>query len=200
MPRLEPRDVQFFSSIDELRAWLEANGETADELWVGSHKTTKERRPAFSWAEMVDELLAHGWIDSVRMPYTEGTHAQRVTPRRPGSIWSKRNVDRVEALRAEGRMRPAGEAAFAKRTDNKTAIYSFERELAFDEAAEAKLRADADGWAWFQQQPPGYRRLATHFVMSAKREETRGARLAKLVDGCVGRYRLPEITGKARSG
>jgi uncharacterized protein YdeI (YjbR/CyaY-like superfamily) len=200
MARLEPRDVRFFGSIEEFRAWLEANGAIADELWVGSHKVTKERRPAFTWAEMVDEVLAYGWIDSVRMPYTDGTHAQRITPRRPGSIWSARNVARVEALRAEGRMTPAGEAAFAKREAHKTAIYSFDGNWAFDEAAEAKLRADPAGWAWFEQQPPGYRRQAAHWVMSAKRAETRDGRLAKLVEGCVGGYRLPEITGKARAG
>jgi len=200
MARLEPTDVQFFATLDELRAWLEANGERAQELWVGLHKTSKERRPAFSWAEMVDELLAVGWIDGVRMPLTAEAHAQRVTPRRPGSIWSARNVARVEALRAEGRMRPAGEAAYDRRREDRTAVYSFENEWAFDDAAESALRANAAAWAWFEAQPAGYRKLATHFVMAPKRAETREARLAKLVDGCVGAYRLPEITGKARSG
>ena len=200
MPRPEPRDVVFFESLDELRAWLEANGSTADELWVGSHKTTRERRPAFTWAEMVDVLLAYGWIDGVRMPLTVETHAQRVTPRRPGSIWSARNVARVEALRAEGRMTPAGEAAFAKRRDDRTAVYSFDGGWAFDEAAESRLRGNPDAWAWFEAQPAGYRRQAAHWVMSAKRAETRDGRLAKLLDGCLGGFRLPEITGKARTG
>jgi uncharacterized protein YdeI (YjbR/CyaY-like superfamily) len=200
MPRLEPTDVHFFGSIGELRAWLEANGERAQELWVGLHKTTKERRPAFTWAEMVDELLAVGWIDGVRMPLSAEAHAQRVTPRRPGSIWSARNVDRVEALRAEGRMQPAGEAAYAKRREDRTAVYSFDGDWAFDDAADAALRANPSAWAWFEAQPAGYRRQAAHWVMSAKRTETREARLAKLLDGCVGAYRLPEITGKARSG
>jgi uncharacterized protein YdeI (YjbR/CyaY-like superfamily) len=200
MPRLEPTDVQFFDSIGEIRAWLEANGERAQELWVGLHKTTKERRPAFTWAEMVDELLAVGWIDGVRMPLSAEAHAQRVTPRRPGSIWSARNVDRVEALRAEGRMQPAGEAAYAKRREDRTAVYSFDGDWAFDDAADAALRANPSAWAWFEAQPAGYRRQAAHWVMSAKRTETREARLAKLLDGCVGAYRLPEITGKARSG
>jgi uncharacterized protein YdeI (YjbR/CyaY-like superfamily) len=200
MPRLEPRDVQFFASVEELRAWLDANGETAQELWIGQPRASKERRPTFTWAEMVDEILAYGWIDSVRMPLPPDAHAQRVTPRRPGSIWSARNVARVEALRAEGRMRPAGEAAFAKHREDKTAVYSFDGNWAFDAAAEARLRADPAGWAWLEQQPPGYRRQAAHWVMSAKRAETREGRLAKLVDGCVGGHRLPEITGKARAG
>lgn len=200
MPRLEPHDVAFFASIEEFRAWLEANGETAQELWVGQPRATKGRRPSFTWAEMVDELLAHGWIDGVRMPLPPDAHAQRVTPRRPGSIWSARNVARVEALRAEGRMRPAGEAAFARRRDDRTAVYSFDGGWAFDAAAEAALRADEAGWAWFERQPAGYRRQAAHWVMSAKRPATRDGRLARLVEGCAGGYRLPEITGRARTG
>ena len=199
MARLEPRDVHFFGSVEELRDWLDANGEHAQELWVGQHKTTKDTRPTFTWAEMVDEILAYGWIDTVRMPLTAEAHAQRITPRRPGSIWSARNVARVEALRAEGRMRPAGEAAFERRREDRTAVYSFDGGWAFDEATEAALRAMPDAWAWFEAQPPGYRRQAAHWVMSPKRAETREARLAKLVDGCVGAYRLPEITGKPRS-
>ena len=200
MPRLEPRDVAFFASLEELRAWLDANGETAQELWIGQQRTTKNTRPSFTWAEMVDVLLAYGWIDGVRMPLPPDTHAQRVTPRRPGSIWSARNVARVEALQAEGRMRPAGEAAFAKRREDRTAVYSFDGGWAFDAAAEAAIRANPGAWAWFEQQPPGYRRQAAHWVMSAKRVETREARLGKLLDGCAGGYRLPEITGKARAG
>jgi uncharacterized protein YdeI (YjbR/CyaY-like superfamily) len=200
MPRLEPRDVHFFGSVEELRDWLEANGEQAQELWVGQRKTTKDTRPTFTWAEMVDEILAYGWIDSVRMPLSADAHAQRVTPRRPGSIWSARNVARVEALRAEGRMRPAGEAAFERRREDRTAVYSFDGGWSFDEAAVASIRSRPGAWEWFEQQPAGYRRQTAHWVMSPKRAETREARLGKLVDGCVGAYRLPEITGKARTG
>jgi uncharacterized protein YdeI (YjbR/CyaY-like superfamily) len=196
MVRPVPHDVAFFASILELRAWLEANGGTADELWVGMRRASKAA--PFLWADLVDELLCAGWIDSVRMPLDADHHATRVTPRRAGSVWSARNVGRVEALRAQGRMRPAGEAAFAKRREDRTAIYSFDGGFAFDEAAEAAIRARPGAWAWFEAQPPGYRRQAAHWVMSAKREETRAGRLAKLIDGCAAGERLPEITGAAR--
>lgn len=200
MAPLEPHDVHFFGSVDELRAWLEANGEQAQELWVGMPRASKGAKPPFGWAELVDELLAVGWIDGVRMSLPPDAHAQRVTPRRPGSVWSARNVARVEALRAEGRMRPPGEAAFARRREDRTAIYSFENATQLDEAAVAAIRARDGAWAWFEGQPAGYRRSASHWVMSAKRAETRAARLAKLAEGCAGRYRLPELTGKARPG
>ena len=139
----EPHDVQFFESPAALRAWLEANHATATELWVGL-RPKASGAPTVTWAELVDEVLCVGWIDGVRVP-ADGGHAIRVTPRRPGSVWSARNVARVEALRAEGRMPPAGEAAFARRRDDRTAVYSFEAALALDDEAEAALRADAAG-------------------------------------------------------
>ena len=123
----------------------------------------------------------------------------RITPRRAGSIWSARNVGRVEALRAEGRMREPGEAAFAVRREDRTAIYSSELNLALDRPAEAALREDPAGWAYWEALPKGYRRLATYWVMSAKRPETRERRLARLVDACNRAERLPELTGRARA-
>ena len=199
MARLEPRDVQFFGSVEELRAWLEANSETAPDLWIGLPRRAKDVTPPFGWPELVDELLAVGWIDSVRMPMPPDSHAQRATPRRPGSTWSDRNVARVEALRAEGRMRPAGEAAFARRRDDRTGIYSFESDWRLDEAGESAIRARPGAWEWLEAQPPGYRRSAAHWVLSAKREATRESRLAMLVEGCAGNYRLPQITGLPRA-
>ena len=107
-----------------------------------------------TWEELVDEVLCVGWIDGD--PQAGRAAARRIgsRPRRTGTIWSARNVGRVEALRAEGRMRAAGEAAFAKRREDRTAIYSFERSSALDAGAEAALRADADGWAFWEAQPP----------------------------------------------
>ena len=103
-------------------------------------------------------------------------------PGATGSNWSARNVGRVEALRAEGRMRPAGEAAYARRREDRTAIYSFERQLgASTTRPKAALRRTrtARGRSG-RRSRPGYRRLATHWVMSAKRPETRAKRLAQL--------------------
>ena len=129
-------------------------------------------------------MLCVGWIDGVRKP-VEGGSAIRITPRREGSNWSARNVGRVEALRAEGRMRPAGEAAYARRRPERTAIYSFEQQLAFDDAASAALDGADGARAFWDRQPPGYRRSATHWVMSAKRPETREKRLATLIEDCA---------------
>ena len=194
MARLEPHDVLFFASPEELRDWLETHHATAPELWAG-FRARDSGLPTITWPELVDEILCYGWIDSVRMPLENGA-AIRLTPRRDGSIWSARNVGRVEALRAEGRMREAGEIAFAKRREDRTAVYSFERVAAFDAEAEAALRAHDGAWGFWERQPPGYRRLATHWIMDAKRPETRAKRLATLVDACARAERVPQVTGR----
>jgi uncharacterized protein YdeI (YjbR/CyaY-like superfamily) len=196
MADLTPHDIGWFASPDELRDWLDAHHATALEKWVGM-RPKAAGLPTVSWEEIVDELLCVGWIDGIRKK-TDGGSVIRITPRRTGSTWSARNVARIEALRAEGRLRPAGEAAFAERREDRTAIYSFDGSWALDEAAEAALRADPEGWAFWEAQPRGYRRLGTSWVMSAKRPDTRERRLGQLVDACRAGERLPQVTGAAR--
>ncbi len=141
MARLEPHDVTFFESPEELRDWLAANHATAAEKWVGMRRKASGL-PSVTWEQVVDEVLCYGWIDGVRMP-ADGGSCIRITPRRPRSIWSARNVGRIEALRAQGRLRPAGEAAFGARRDDRTAVYSFEHEAALDGVAMAAASSPA---------------------------------------------------------
>ena len=147
-------------------------------------------RHNMTWSEAVDEALCFGWIDSVMHRIDDERHAQRYSPRKSGSIWSAVNVAKIERLRAEGRMHPAGEAAFAKRRADRTGIYSFEQERPAELEPEqrALLDADARAAAFFDAQPPGYRRTAIHWVTSAKKPETRDRRLATLIaDSAAGR-------------
>jgi uncharacterized protein YdeI (YjbR/CyaY-like superfamily) len=142
-----------------------------------------------SWSDAVDQALCFGWIDTRSNSIDEQRYMQRFTPRKPGSNWSKVNVEKVARLKEAGRMRPAGIAAFEKRTDAKTGVYSFEREKAELPAEyEQQLRANAAAADYFDSRPPWYRRTAVHLIMSAKREETRLRRLAQLIeDSAAGR-------------
>jgi len=178
MADLTPHDIGWFESPEELREWLAEHHTTAAEKWIGT-RPKASGLPSVTWEEIVDEVLCVGWIDGIRKR-VDGGSAQRITPRRAGSIWSARNVGRVEALRAAGRMQPAGEAEFAKRREDRTAIYSSDGTWTLDSVAEDRLRADADGWAYWEGLPKGYRRTATHWVMSAKRPETRERRAEQL--------------------
>jgi uncharacterized protein YdeI (YjbR/CyaY-like superfamily) len=172
----------FFDSPDDLRAWLDEHHETASELIVGMYKKSTGRQ-GLSWAQLVDEVLCVGWIDGQGKRIDDERHQIRITPRRPGSIWSTRNIARMEALRAEGRVRPAGHAAFEARTADRSGVYSHERETParLPPAEETRFRQHAEAWTWFSAQAPSYRRIAIHLVMSAKREETRARRLDDLI-------------------
>jgi uncharacterized protein YdeI (YjbR/CyaY-like superfamily) len=182
-------EPQFFATPAELRDWLDAHHETADDLIVGAWKKSTGR-PSLTWPEIVEEALCVGWIDSIRRSVPGDGWAIRLTPRRKGSIWSAVNVAKVAELRAAGRMRPAGEAAFAARRADRTAIYSFEQAVApvltSDEGA--RFRANEAAWAWFSAKAPSFRKQALHWVISAKKSETRERRLATLIeDSAAGR-------------
>lgn len=171
----------FFESPDAFRHWLESNGESATELWAGYYKRAT-RRPSMTWPESVDQALCFGWIDGIRKSLGEESYAIRFTPRKRGGNWSAVNIARVGELTALGLMKPAGLAAFAARDVERSRVYSYERDkAALEPEQEARLRADADAWRFWEAQRPSYRRVASWWVVSAKRPETRHRRLDRLI-------------------
>ena len=192
---------RYFKSPSEFRAWLEQHHADASELLVGYYKRATGK-PSMTWPESVDEALCFGWIDGIRRSIDEERYCIRFTPRRRGSIWSVVNTKRVAELTREGRMRPAGLKVFEERDPKKTQLYSFERETAaMPPAYERRFRANAKAWTYWQAAPPGYKRSVTHWLTSAKREETRERRLAALIERCaIGRKIAPlEPTPSARA-
>jgi uncharacterized protein YdeI (YjbR/CyaY-like superfamily) len=196
-----PGDAIYFTSPEELRDWFDANHQTATELWLGSYKRATGR-PTVTWSEAVDEALCVGWIDSVRYSLDPARSAQRFTPRRKGSNWSAVNIAKVKTLTEEGRMKPAGLAAFEARSDERSAIYSYERrkEAAFEPDQEARFRANEAAWAWFEARPASYRTAAIYWVVSAKRPETREKRLATLIEDSVAGRTVKPLTPPAKRG
>ena len=152
----------FFATPEDFRAWLEQHHDTDSELLVGFHKKGSGQ-PSITWPESVDQALCFGWIDGVRRRIDDARYSIRFTPRKARSTWSAVNVKRVGALTAEGLMHPAGVAAFERRSADKTAIYSYEQHktATLDPEQERRFKADEQAWAWFQAQPPSYRRTAT---------------------------------------
>jgi uncharacterized protein YdeI (YjbR/CyaY-like superfamily) len=184
----EPAPI-FFTSPEEFYAWLEEHHASESEVYVGFYKQHTGKR-AMSWSQAVDQALCFGWIDTRANAIDEDRYMQRFTPRKPGSNWSKINIEKVAKLTEAGLMRPAGVAAFERRSDDKTGIYSFERgeDAALPAEYEERLRANAAASEYFDSRPPWYRRTAIHLVVSAKREETRLRRLAQLIeDSAAGR-------------
>jgi uncharacterized protein YdeI (YjbR/CyaY-like superfamily) len=159
---------------------------------VGFHKQHTGKR-AMSWSEAVDQALCFGWIDSRANAIDDDSYMQRFTPRKPGSNWSKINVEKVAKLTEAGLMRPAGLAAFEKRSEAKTGVYSFERRTELAPEYDERLRANTAAAEYFDSRPPWYRRTAVHLVMSAKREETRLRRLERLIEDSAAGRDLKEL-------
>ena len=191
----------FFATPDEFRAWLQEHHATESEVLVGFHKKGSGR-PSITWPQSVDQALCVGWIDGVRRRIDDASYSIRFTPRKARSTWSAINVRRVAELAADGLVHPAGIAAFERRSDDKTAIYSYEqREAAqLDAEQERRFRANARAWDWFQAQAPSYRRTATYWVASAKRQETRERRLERLISDSAAGRPIPSLTPRRGSG
>ena len=189
-------EVRFFESPEEWRAWLEEHHATASEVEVGFRRRATGL-PSMTWSESVDEALCFGWIDGVRRRIDDSSYRIRFTPRRPGSNWSRVNVEKVQALTEQGRMRPAGLAAFEARREEATGVYSFEqadRPDALPPEYAGELEADEAARTFWAAQPPWYRRAVVHWVTSAKREETRRRRLAQLVECSAQGRTVPPLT------
>ena len=189
------RKPTFFAEPARFRAWLERHHATEKDFLVGIYKRSSGK-PSITWPESVDEALCFGWIDGVRQSLGDEAYTIRFTPRQATSIWSVINVGKVAALTKEGKMRPAGLRAFAARTAAKTGVYSFERNQAakLTPSQEKALRANRQAAAFFDAQPPWYQRTSIHWVISAKREETRERRLAQLIAHSAGKSTIPSLT------
>jgi uncharacterized protein YdeI (YjbR/CyaY-like superfamily) len=180
-----PTDVTYFRTPADLRKWFRANHAKAAELWVGFYKKDSGK-PSITWPESVDEALCVGWIDGIRKSLGPDRYAIRFTPRRKTSIWSAVNIARVKVLSAQKRMRPTGLTAYAARKENKSGIYAYEqRRDRLEEPFAGLLKRNKAAHAFFEKQPPGYRKLMGWWIVSAKRDETRMERLKKLIEACA---------------
>ena len=188
--------ARFFRSPATFRTWLRRHHATVAELWVGFYKKGSGK-VAMTYAEAVDEALCFGWIDGLKKRVDDRSYTHRFTPRKPKSTWSVTNIRGTERLTKAGRMKPAGLAAFAARDPKRSGVYSFENAPStLASADERRFRADKIAWNFFQRQPPGYRRTAIWWVVSAKQAETRARRLGQLMEDSRNGRRLGQVAGK----
>lgn len=189
----------FFETPADFRAWLEEHHADRSELLVGFHKKGTGR-PSLTWPESVDQALCFGWIDGVRRSLDEHSYTIRFTPRKARSTWSAINIRRAGELIEAGLMTPAGLAALERRSDDRSRIYAYEQraQAKLDPAAEKEFRANRKAWAFFSEQAPWYRRNATYWVISAKKEETRRKRLRTLIEDSAAGRTLRHLTRPAK--
>ncbi len=172
---------KFFATAADFRKWLAKHHDSEKELWVGFYKKDS-RKKSITYPEAVDQALCFGWIDGVRKSIDAESYVNRFSPRRSGSTWSAVNTKRAKELIASGEMHPAGAKAFEARDPAKTRLYSFEQgSVEFTPALLNKFRANKKAWAFFESQPPSYRKPVTWWVISAKQQATQERRLAQLI-------------------
>jgi uncharacterized protein YdeI (YjbR/CyaY-like superfamily) len=177
-----PEDVHVFPTAADFRAWLQANHDTARELWVGYYRKGVPKQ-SVTYAQAVEEALCFGWIDGLTRRINDEISANRYTPRRKGSSWSAINIAKVAELEAANRLHPAGRRAFEERDRRKDATYSYERppaELPPDMLA--RLKADGKAWAFWAGEQPSFRKGVAHWVTAGKRPETNARRFDELLE------------------
>ena len=181
----------FFKTAQDFGKWLAQHGTMESELIVGFYKRDSGL-PSMTWPESVDEALCAGWIDGIRTRIDEVSYKIRFTPRKTTSTWSAINIERVRVLQAEGRLNAAGLAAFEHRREAKSRIYAYEQQdrATLDPQDEARFRKNKKAWGFFAAQPPGYRHQMIWRIISAKRPETKTARLAALIEASQNGVRL----------
>ena len=171
----------FFAEQSDFRKWLQKNHKKETELLVGFYKVDSGK-PSMTWSQSVDEALCFGWIDGVRKSIDKESYQIRFTQRKPTSIWSAINIQKIEELTKQGLMHPAGLAIFEKRRESKSKIYSFEKEeVELTPDFKKRFKANKKAWNYFQSLAPSYRKVSTHWVMSAKQETTQVKRLNQLI-------------------
>ena len=171
-----------FRTPGDFRAWLERHHASVTELMLRLYKVHAASK-GITYPQALDEALCYGWIDGVRRSLDADSFTQRFSPRKPSSYWSRVNIAKAEGLIKAGRMAKPGLKRFEERDMTRSGKYSFEREAAaFSPEIEKKFQSSKRAWAFFQAQPPGYRRLMAFYVMSAKQDETRKTRLKRLIE------------------
>ncbi len=197
----EDETPRFFATAAAWRKWLAAHHKRQRVQWVGFHKVGSGT-PSVTWPQSVAEALCYGWIDGLRRSIDAERYKIRFTPRQPSSRWSQVNLKMYAELDAAGKVRAAGRRAYEARKSEPAPQYGHEQADAavLDPSFARRLRADRAARAYFDAQAPWYRRAAIHWVMSAKRPETRERRFATLLADCGAARTIKPLTRPVGKG
>jgi uncharacterized protein YdeI (YjbR/CyaY-like superfamily) len=185
--------LKSFRTAAAFRAWLEKHHGRKTELLLRTFKVHASHR-GVTYRQALEEALCWGWIDGVRRSVDQISFSTRFSPRKRRSIWSRVNVALAKALIEAGRMAKPGLAALEAREEHRTGVYSFENKpVALVGKYARAFRANRKAWSYFKAEAPWYQRTCSHYVMAAKREETRMKRLELLVTWSQKGQRIPPL-------
>lgn len=187
------KDLLFFEDRSAFYDFMAGQDRNQQEIWIGFHKV-HTGKPSITWQDLVDVCLCTGWIDGKRMTIDVDRWKIRITPRRPGSIWSRVNLKRYAELDRQGLVLTAGRAAFNERreeTEDRQAIMKGSRSL--DGPYLDQIQQVPAAWNFYQTMSISKRRLSTHWILSAKREDTRQRRLERFINFAAAGQYIPEL-------
>jgi uncharacterized protein YdeI (YjbR/CyaY-like superfamily) len=163
------------------RKWLQENHDKEQNIWLIYYKKSSSKHN-LEWSHAVDEALCFGWIDSTRKSLDDERFMQYFGRRKPNSTWSKVNKDKVEVLRAEGKMTRAGEKCIeiAQENGSWTFLDSIDALIVPDDLQEALLKNQA--LEFYENQKKAIKRGLLYWVKTAKREDTRNKRIMEIAD------------------
>lgn len=186
-------DILFFETPDDFREWLSKNHHQKEVQWIGYYKVAANKN-SIRWEESVREALCFGWIDGLRKSIDDESYKIRFTPRRPDSHWSDKNLRMVKELIQKGKMESPGLEAYKNRDEKNSRQASYEgKKLQLKQEYENQIKENKKAWSFFRELAPGYTRLSVHWVMSAKREDTRQRRLKTLIESCENHEKIPPL-------
>jgi uncharacterized protein YdeI (YjbR/CyaY-like superfamily) len=171
-----------FASPTQLGEWLRANHATQRELWVRIFKK-ESGTPSVTWEDCVVESLAWGWIDSQKKSLDAESFLQRLTPRRAGSNWSKKNCEHAERLILEGRMQPSGlvHVEAARKDGRWERAYAGSADMVIPEDFLRELEKNPDAKRFYETLNRTNLFSIYHRIHTAKREETRARKIAEIL-------------------
>ena len=172
-----------FSSVKKCEAWFAKNHASPDGIWMRLYKKASEVETV-TYAEALDCALCYGWIDGQKKTYDEASWLQKFTPRRPRSMWFKKNIANVERLMKEGRMRPSGQKEIdAAKADGRWArAYDAASTMTVPEDFLAALQKSKKGLAFYETLNKANRYAIAWRLQTAKKPETRQRRLEAILE------------------
>lgn len=175
----------------EWREWLEENHHTKQSIWLICYKKSSDK-PTLAWSDAVDEALCFGWIDSTRRSIDEESFMQYFGRRKPNSMWSKVNKEKVEKLITDGRMTEAGLVTFeiAKQNGSWNILDQVD-ELIIPDDLEIAFSKHAGSKDFFLNQSKSVKKMMLSWIVLAKRDETRQKRIDEIAE-CAGKGTKPK--------
>jgi uncharacterized protein YdeI (YjbR/CyaY-like superfamily) len=178
---VDPAKVREFKDFQAFYDWLEQNHATADEVWIKMHKVGSGL-PSITPSEAIDAELCWGWVDAIRKGLDDKSFLQRYCPRRPKSVWSQVNRDKVEAMTKAGLMRPPGqlEVDRAKADGRWDAAYSVSKSEVPEDLL-AAIEAEPEAMEFYQTLSAQNRFALTFRTMNLKTPAGRAKKIADFV-------------------